>query len=100
MNLIKKLKTGYIIKLELKETIIGYYFLLLEKKPISKNELDKKIEDWIYNKTGIKIEFEVTDSLNKMIKLGLCSQSKDKKYSAISLDKSIKKIGKIWDNYF
>jgi len=39
-------------KQELKETIIGYYFLLLEKKPISKNELDKKIEDWIYNKTG------------------------------------------------
>lgn len=84
---------------ECKEAILAYYFLLTSEKPLTKTELDRKIEAWFSNQWHCEIDFEIDDALNKLVTLELVNNFEDK-LTALPIEVAIKKLDKRWDDYF
>jgi len=84
---------------ETKETILAYYHLLIAGKFLSITELDKKIEDWFENKYSCRIDFDMQDAIDKLVRLGLVVQN-DNAFKAISLLEANEKLDILWDGYF
>lgn len=82
---------------ETKEALLGYYFLL-KNKNLTSSELDNLVESWL-KRRGIKLDFEVKDSLQKLKRLKLAFR-KNNLWNVVSLDKSLAQLDRIWDNYF
>lgn len=93
---------------EFKEAVLSYYFLYTQDQPLTENEVDKKVEEWVYDKSGMDIDFEISDALRKLNELELTkkivneSDNNDAeiKYSVTSIDSTLKKLDYLWDNYF
>lgn len=85
---------------EYKEALLSYFFLLREKKiNLDHKTLDNKIEDFFIKNFNKKFDFEIEDSLNKLKELGLLRI--DKGFLKITgIRESIKKLQKIWDDFF
>ncbi|MEH6575905.1 MAG: TMEM143 family protein [Amphritea sp.] len=84
---------------ECKEAILAYYFLLISKQPLSRAELDKKIEEWLMSPWCCRVDFEIEDALDKLIALGLVTEV-SRKLSAIPIVEATKKLDRRWDDYF
>lgn len=84
---------------ECKEAILAYYFLLISEQPLSKSDLDLRIETWLADKWDCAIDFEIDDALGKLLALGLVQESSDT-LSAVSMDAGTQKLDQRWDDYF
>ena len=84
---------------ECKEAILAYYFLLISKQPISRKELDHKIENWMLDKWNCSINFEIDDALDKLLALKLVTEN-DGNLSAIAINEGIRLLDERWDDYF
>jgi len=84
---------------ECKEAIMAYYFLLISDVPMSKVELDRKIESWLLTKWDCAIDFEIDDALDKLLRLGLI-QDVNGMLTATSIEAGIEKLGQRWGDYF
>lgn len=84
---------------ECKEAILAYYFLLTSQKPLSRKELDHKVENWLATQWNCAIDFEIDDALEKLLTLELVQES-DGKLAAISIAAGIQKLDQRWDDYF
>jgi hypothetical protein len=84
---------------ECKEAMLAYYFLMVSKSALTKNELDGEIENWFAENWQTRIDFEVEDALQKLVRLQLV-EFQDDKYSAVDIDESIRRLDTQWDNYF
>ncbi|MDC0932451.1 DUF3754 domain-containing protein [Arcobacteraceae bacterium] len=62
---------------EVKEVFLAYLFILKNKKPLSKEELDSNIEEFIQHTFNIPMDFEIEDALDKLIKLRLVIHNKN-----------------------
>ncbi|MEA5549470.1 TMEM143 family protein [Anabaena cylindrica UHCC 0172] len=51
---------------ECKEIILAYYHLLTSPTPLNPQELDSRIETWMENKLGTKINFDIQGPLNNL----------------------------------
>jgi len=63
---------------QIKETLLAYLFLVHEENTLTKEQLDKKIEDFIYTTYNIKINYEIDDGLNKLKSMGLLVENNSK----------------------
>lgn len=88
---------------ECKETLLAYYFLLAEKNasglPFTMEELDDRIEEWMRERFGIDMDFEVDDAVRKLEEKGILKQ-KDGRYTVPSMRKSLEILDEQWDSYF
>jgi uncharacterized protein DUF3754 len=84
---------------ECKEAILAYYFLQISEHPLSKTELDSKIENWLATQWRCEIDFEIDDALDKLLTLGLVRDSNGE-LSAIPINEGIEKLDQRWDDYF
>jgi hypothetical protein len=84
---------------EVKEAVLAYYFLLTEKKDLTKEQLDETVEKWFEDKHEVKIDFEIEDALHKLERLNLVSPVGDI-LRCKSLSDAKKELDKRWDNYF
>lgn len=84
---------------ECKEAVLAYYFLLTNKVPMTRAELDKIIEHWLLEKWQCTVDFEIDDALNKLLALKLVNEI-DGKLSVISIKKAIKVLDQRWDDFF
>jgi hypothetical protein len=84
---------------ELKETILAYSFLNRSNKPLTSDELDSQIETWFKTKLDTDLDFDVTDALFKLKKIGLGIETNDK-WEVIPLDKALIRIDEVWDGIF
>ena len=84
---------------ECKEAILAYYFLLSSEQALSKEELDKKIEQWLADKWDCKVDFEIIDALNKLLALKLVEET-DGKLSVVSIQQGMKNLDERWDDYY
>lgn len=73
---------------ESKEALLVYLFLAHQPKPLSINELDCAIEEYIEIHYQTKIDFEVLDGVNGVRDLGLLVE-KDEKLSVLGIDKAL-----------
>ncbi|MDF0553099.1 TMEM143 family protein [Kamptonema sp. UHCC 0994] len=102
---------------ECKEIILAYYHLMTSKKPLTPEQLDDRIEVWMENKFGTKIDFDIQGPLGnlegirgKIIKDGgdeantpeLTMLTYDAQGCCIvpSLDDAKTVIDYLWDNAF
>lgn len=84
---------------ECKEAVLAYYFLLISNRPLSRQALDRNIENWLAEKWHCAVDFEIDDALAKLITLGMVEE-RDGEYTAISIGASIKNLDQRWDDYF
>lgn len=84
---------------ESKEAVLAYYFLLLSPDPLTRLELDQRIETWFDSVWDCQIDFEIDDALHKLITLGLVVES-DNRLNAVSVAQGLQILDQRWDNYF
>ncbi len=84
---------------ECKEAMLAYYFLLVTQQPLSRPELDIKIQDWLSSKWNCVTNFEIDDALEKLVTLGLVEESNGK-LTALTIEQSINNLDRRWDDYF
>lgn len=60
---------------ECKESLLAYYFLLINDRPMTAAELDAAIEHWIAEQLNCKLDFEIDDALAKLLKLELATDN-------------------------
>jgi hypothetical protein len=56
---------------EIKESLLAYYFLLVEGEPMTAAKLDEVIEEWFARRWGCRLDFEINDALGKLQQLDL-----------------------------
>lgn len=83
-----------------KEAILAYYFLLCAENPLTSQELDERIENWMSEKHNVEIDFEVSDALRKLEELNILKSAEDGKYAVPNINETLKNLDQIWDNYF
>ena len=84
---------------ENKEALLAYYFLLINEQPMSREELDNKIEQWLADKWQCEVDFEINDALQKLLTLKLVIET-DGQFSAVSIQQGIKNLDQRWDDYY
>ena len=85
---------------ETKEAILAYFFLLTEKQPFTKKELDERIEKWFESRWNTRINFEIDDALAKLDRLGLANTRDGERLQCQPLKEAKRRLDDIWDNYF
>jgi hypothetical protein len=84
---------------ECKEAFLAYYFLRTAKVPMTKAELEQRIEAWLNERFGVDVDFEVDDALAKLERLGLLTR--DSGGLAVPPPGStLARLDLVWDNYF
>jgi hypothetical protein len=84
---------------ECKEAILAYYFLLISNNALTKTELDNTIENWFAERWQTRLDFEIDDAVEKLVRLQLV-EIKDGQYSAVQIEEAVKRLDALWDNYF
>lgn len=86
-------------KEEVKEILLAYFFLLQSPQPLTKEELDLGLEEWIQKTWRCSIDFDVDDAIEKLRRLDLITQSSSQ-FVAVNLPNAIQRLDQRWDNYF
>ena len=84
---------------EFKEAVLAYYFLLTAEDPLTKNQLDSRIENWLAEGWDCQIDFEIGDAVNKLQRLKLIQQDGEI-LNAVPLSTAKQQLDAIWDNFF
>ena len=84
---------------DFKEALLAYTFLLNNPKGLTAKSLDEKVETWFKAKYQCQLDFEISDALTKLERMGLVTHKGDK-YQALSLVEAKKHIDKRWDSLF
>jgi Protein of unknown function (DUF3754) len=84
---------------ECKEAFLAYYFLLTARTPPTQAELDDRIENWLREKFGVDIDFEVADALAKLDRLGLLRRQGER-LSVPPPAQTLARLDEVWDHYF
>ena len=90
---------------EYKEAMLAYYFLWRgpgggSTEPWTVQRLDAHIEHFLRKKTGIEINFEVSDALTKLYRLGLARRDAQGWLHVTPLEQALEVLDRHWDNTF
>ena len=88
---------------ECKEALLAYYFLLTERnangEPFTEEELDRRIEQWMEERFGMTLNFEVDDALRKLEEKKLLVKDGDR-YRVPPIDETLIRLDELWDAVF
>ncbi|ATC96976.1 TMEM143 family protein [Pseudoalteromonas tunicata] len=84
---------------EFKETLLGYVFLLNHPQGLTATELDSHIENWLSSQYSLHIDFEIEDSLTKLLNYKLINKV-NSLYYAVELNQAKKILDERWDKLF
>jgi hypothetical protein len=84
---------------ECKEAILAYYALLRTKHPLSTDELDRWIEQWFASSWQCQLDFDVSDALDKLGRLGLL-EARDDSWTVRQPAQASAILDRRWDQYF
>lgn len=85
---------------EYKESMLAYYFLHLGTRdgtPWTVATLDRHIEQFLRDRTNVMINFEVSDALSKLFRLGLAHRDHEGLLEATPIEQALQ-ILKRWDD--
>jgi hypothetical protein len=88
---------------EYKETLLSYFFLLRRDDPVHGlrvDALDERVEEFLKEITGCEINFEISDALNKLYRLGLAHLDAEGRLVATPLDRALAHLETLWDDAF
>lgn len=83
---------------ECREALLGYWFLWQEAPATGwcKQDLDRRIEKFLLDQTGISCDFEVKDALAKLLRLGLVQETQPGQFRALPLEEALNKLDQRW----
>ena len=88
---------------ECKEALLAYWFLLTERNPdgtcFTEEELDDRIEQWLRDRFGLELDFEVDDALRKLQDKRLLTRDGER-LTVLPLDEALVRLDELWDNIF
>ena len=84
---------------ETKEGILGWYFLRAAERPLSLDVLDDHVEAWFEEHLDCRLDFEVDDGVEKLLRLGL-AQSEDGALTAAPAHEALRRLDARWDAIF
>ena len=88
---------------EYKESVLAYFFLWRSiggSEPFNVARLDDHIENYLAEKTGVSINFEVSDALTKLVRLGLAHRDARGLLHATPIDQALQALDRRWDDTF
>ncbi len=88
---------------EYKEALLSYFFLWRHHDPdhgLRVDALDDQIESFLKDLTGYEINFEISDAINKLYRLGLAHLDPDGRLLATPIDRALAHLEKLWDDAF
>ncbi len=88
---------------EYKEAMLAYFFLwkaACDEKSWNVERLDAHIEAYLKEKTGVSINFEVSDALTKLYRLGLAHRDTHGNVHPTPIDQSLQVLDRRWDDTF
>jgi hypothetical protein len=83
-----------------KEVMLAYFFLCRaarEPQPWDRRKLDTRIEGYLEEKTGIHIDFQVGDALNKLFRLGLVTRDAQGFLHAVPVEQALQILQRQWN---
>ncbi len=83
-----------------KEALLAYAFLLQADRSLSLDELDNHIERWFERQLGCRVDFEIDDAIQKLIRFGLVSEELPLCYRAVSVEQALRLLDQRWDDLF
>jgi hypothetical protein len=86
-----------------KEAMLAYFFLWRgtgTSVPLTVATLDARIEEYLKRKTGIEINFEVSDALVKLARFGLVSRDFQGGLHAMPIAEALVNLDRRWDETF
>ena len=83
---------------ECKEAFLAYYFLQTAA-PLTQDDLDRRIEQWLRSTFGIEVDFEVDDALAKLERLGLLVRDGER-LTVPPPRETLTQLDRMWDDYF
>ena len=84
---------------DFKEALLAYAFLLKSSTGLTASALDEKIEVWFMDKYQCQLDFEISDALEKLVRMQLVIIDKDN-YQALPLTQAKQCLDKRWDSLF
>jgi hypothetical protein len=84
---------------DFKEALLAYTFLLNSTSGLCALALDKQIETWFMDKYHCKLDFEISDALEKLIRMQLVTIEQET-YHALPLTEAKKCLDQHWDSLF
>jgi hypothetical protein len=88
---------------EYKETMLAYYFLwrrLGHAEEWTMERLDIHIETFLKSVSGVEIDFEISDALGKLFRLGLARRDVQGRLRAVPIDQALVALDRHWDSTF
>jgi hypothetical protein len=86
---------------EFREVILAWWLLRKNRfTPVTSEELDRAAEAWLQEKLGVAVDFEVSDALAKLRRMGLCRELPGKKFRAVDLEAALVALDRAWDQQF
>ena len=81
-----------------KEAFLAYLFLL-SGEPLASDELDSRIEGWLQKSFGTVVDFECSDAIAKLERLGLLRRDGER-LTVLPLDQALARLDRVWDDTF
>ena len=88
---------------DFKETLLAYFFLWRNQddtEPWDQPRLDRAVEKYLRDRTGLEIDFEVSDAARKLFRLGLAQSDAQGFLTPTPLDTALERLDEQWDNAF
>jgi hypothetical protein len=84
---------------DFKEALLAYTFLLKTPSGLNASALDNQIETWFVEKYHCQLDFEISDALDKLVRMQLVTLDNDN-YRALPLTQAKQGLDKHWDDLF
>lgn len=84
---------------ETKEVILAYHALLTAGPAVNAAELDRRIEAALKTAFAVDVDFEVSDALAKLERLGFLAP-KDGKLAVVPLSDALARLDSLWDRLY
>jgi hypothetical protein len=82
-----------------KEAFLAYYFLLTADDGPTQDVLDRRIEDWLGKTVRIDTDFDCSDAVAKLDRLGLLRRDGER-LTVLPLDRALARLDRAWDDAF
>ena len=88
---------------EYKEAMLAYFFLwraTVEGETLAGRALDRRIEAFLREVSGVELNFEIGDALGKLFRLGLADRDENGDLRALPVKQALAQLDKRWDDAF
>ncbi|MCI0360395.1 MAG: DUF3754 domain-containing protein, partial [Planctomycetaceae bacterium] len=86
---------------EFREVVLAFWLLWRGRMQNSRDaELDQAAEKWLQDCCGLAVDFEVSDALAKLQRLGLAWQSPQGRWRAVAIEQALEALDRAWDQQF